>query len=318
MKGWMKGMLIASAVCIGAGTAMCVSAWAMGGRFSQFGHRRIGIVEEETGWAEEVTDELPGGGEVTEGGNSVEGARFGAAQVTGDENQAEAARPGTAQVSEGRAVFNGMSIEELKIQVSGANVEVVRDDTAEDIQIICDNERYQCHQKVDKNTLKLEIERRGKIDRYVLDDIDETGVEIVIPAGSHFREVDLEVSGGVLTVDWVDADSLDMEASGGSLEVLGGTVGNLSSECMAGSVSYEGQVLWEADAECDAGLIRYLLEGSEEDFSYEIDASVGSVVIGGSEVGSVRDDTVIRNPGAAKRSDLECTAGKIEMDFYQQ
>ena len=30
MKGWVKGMLIASVACIGAGTMLCVGAWGMG------------------------------------------------------------------------------------------------------------------------------------------------------------------------------------------------------------------------------------------------------------------------------------------------
>ena len=65
MKGWVKGMLIASAVCIGTGTAMCAGAWAMGGRFSQFRHRRIQETEGEARTQEEVYEQS-GSTEITE------------------------------------------------------------------------------------------------------------------------------------------------------------------------------------------------------------------------------------------------------------
>lgn len=47
MKGWVKGMLVASAICIGTGAIMCITAWAMGGRFSYYRHRGFGFVEDQ-------------------------------------------------------------------------------------------------------------------------------------------------------------------------------------------------------------------------------------------------------------------------------
>ena len=132
-----------------------------------------------------------------------------------------------------------------------------------------------------------------------------------------FDEVELEIAGGVLTADWINANKLSLEVQGGKLEVLSGGVGDLSGECQAGELIYEGQAWWKVDGECQAGAIRYFIEGREEDFNYEIDTAVGRIAIGGTEIKDLIKETVINNPGATKRAELDCEAGAIDMDFYQ-
>ncbi len=40
MKGWIKGMLIVSAICVITGAVLGGAAWAMGGRLSYFYERK--------------------------------------------------------------------------------------------------------------------------------------------------------------------------------------------------------------------------------------------------------------------------------------
>lgn len=321
MKGWMKGMLIASAVCVGAGTAMCASAWAMGGRFSRFLHRRIGVVEEAIP-AQPIYPQPQGAG-AAESQESPEGQNSGKAQESTD----EAAKSAAAESPDRTALFGGSVVAKLEIEAAGGKIEIITEDGAESIRVICENEAYECYQRVEGDTLEIKIERYTKKDRPFWENLDqlaqledqweETAAQIIIPAGSHFRQADLEVSGGAMTVDYLYADSLDLKAAGGLLSVQEGIAGKLNGECMAGSLVYQGQVLQKMDAECEAGSIRYLLEGEEGDFNYELEAEVGSILIDGTEQGNMTDEAALRNGGAVKRADLECSAGKIEIDFYQ-
>ncbi len=310
MKGWVKGMLIASAVCIGTGTAMCAGAWAMGGRFSQFRHRRIQETEGEARTQEEVYEQS-GSTEITEDRAVAERG------IETEKTEAEQSVFRTA-------TYDGADIRKMEIWLTGGKAEVITEDTAESIRVVCDSEIYRCYQEIDGDTLEIEIEgiKKNK-DRFLWENFDLESenvktVQIIIPAGSYFEEAELEVCGGVMTADRLCADSLDMEVEGGVLKVLGGSAGELNGECQAGNLVYEGQVSREADAECEAGFVQYLLEGREEDFTYEIDSALGSILISGTEQGTVRDETVIRNSGAVKYSKLECMAGKIQVDFYQE
>ncbi len=90
----------------------------------------------------------------------------------------------------------------------------------------------------------------------------------------------------------------------------------MDGECKTGELIYEGQVGREMKAECSTGSVQYVIDGSQEDFWYEVDAAItGSVRIDGEENGILERDHVIHNPGAAKKASLECKTGVIDISF---
>lgn len=325
MKSWIKGMLIVSAICVITGAVLGGAAWAMGGRFSYFRERSYGLVAQEE--AGEDTAEVSVPEERPPQPERPEEVMASQPQITEAETRRSVSEPqpqpeiGSAEsVPSRKAEFEGMTVSELDIIVEGAKVELIEDESADRIQIICDDENYRCYQETDKDTLEIHVRMRRNKDWSPFDTMDQwerTAAQIIIPANVLFDQVELEVAGGVLSADRINAGRLSMEIQGGKVEVLSGSVGELSGDCQAGELTYEGQIRREMDADCQAGAVRYLIEGREEDFNYEIDAAVGRVSIGGTEISSLKKESVLNNPGAAKRAEVECEAGAVEINFYQ-
>ncbi len=327
MKSWIKGMLMVSAICVITGAVLGGAAWAMGGRFSYFRERSYGLVAQEE--AGEDTAEVSVPEERPPQPERPEEAMVSQPQITEAETQRSVSEPlsqpdGGSSAEAGtagrKAEFQGMTVSELDIIVERAKVELIEDESADTIQIICDDESYRCYQEMDEDTLEIHVRMRRNKDWSLFDTMDQwdkTAAQIIIPGNVLFDQVELEVAGGVLSADRINAGQLSMELQGGKMEVLSGSVGELSGDCQAGELTYEGQVRREMDADCQAGAVRYRIEGREEDFNYEIDAAVGRVSIGGTEISSLKKESVLNNPGAAKRAEVECEAGAVEIDFYQ-
>ena len=316
MKGWAKGVLIASAVCVSVGFGICIGGWAMGGRFGRLLHRGYWIAEERFWGGETPGDHETPPTEDGSGPDREEGA-FGDGDAGTDREGGGSRERG--ERFEGPLTCEGRLISGLEMVVMGGRVEIRADDSADGVQIICDNDDYQCSREIDEDKLEIEIRPRRSAVWSPADyeDWDETAAVILIPAGAFLEEVELEVKGGVLSAGEIHADKLDLELEAGLLEVYGGAVRKLDGECKAGKLIYRGSVQWEMKAECSAGAITCQIEGKEEDFNYDIEALGGSILIGGTEQGELRRETMLEHPGAGKRAELECRAGAIGIEFYE-
>lgn len=314
MKGWIKGMLIAAAVFVATGTAVCGVAWAMGGRFSYYRHKRFGFMVED-----KVETELQNEAVVWE-----EAAIPSDGYYDGKEHHEATYIEGEVLAQEERAfdgwlTIDGKQIRELEIQVAGAHVEMMPDETVDEVTVEIGNDNYRCDQIVDDDTLKISVRRR-KNTGGILPDFDEhgdAGVEIRIPAGCEFQDVELEVKGGVLYAYGIAADILELDLEAGSLEVAGSSAGELNGDCKAGELIYNGNVERKMEADCSAGAIEYELAGREEDFNYELEKQMGSILINGTERGQFNKKTIASNPGAIKEAGLECKVGEIQVNFSE-
>lgn len=308
MKGWMKGMLVSAGICVGVGCAICVCGKAMGGTFAYFRGRGFGITEMVTMREDEVREAAPA---ERYREDKAEGARAG--------TEIPEESPGTENVYGGGTEVReeGEVIRELDIQVTGGRVEVVADDSVSQVTVTSSNEDYRCRREMDDGKLEIRVELNAGLwsDFDYTEDEGDLAAEIRIPADAWFREVDLEVKGGLLQVERVAAEKLDLELAAGMLEVAEGLVEELDGECKAGELIYRGTVSREMDGECTAGRLFYEVEGSETDFWYELENSMGSILIDGTEQGLLRQEVIIDHPGAAKKAKLECKTGLIEIEF---
>lgn len=313
MKGWVKGMLIGAAACLGVGAAVCVGAWAMGGRFFYF-HQGRGLVEM---WKEDddIWDEDPEDIAVYEGTTSV--GRY------GKRTDEESAEMETSERLRKEARSGGTIVRELEVEVLGGWVEIVADDSSDQIVVISNNEDYQCRQELDEDKLEIYVDLYSGLwqnlvsgrDAGELGDDDDLAARILIPEGAQFRKVELEVKGGGLYMSQVTAQKLNLDLQAGVLEVEEGSVEQLDGECKAGELIYQGQVGQKMEAECVTGNIQYQIYGNPEDFRYEVEAVAGSVVIDGEEKGILNRENVIDNPKAVKNAKLECKTGAVNIEF---
>ncbi len=308
MKRWMKGMLAAAVVCMAAGTAVCGVAWAMGGRFSHYRHKRYGITAEDRREPESEREE------VLQKENRISPDDPGRRVYAESEPFQE-----TEKTYGGWLMIEGNPIKELEITVGGLYAEVIFDEGAEEITVDLSNDDYRYDQEVDDDTLKINVRKR-KDTFDALSDFDQSGdigAVIRIPAGCVFQDVELEVNGGMLLVGGITADTLDLELKAGGLEVVNSNVGELNGDCKAGELFYEGTVQRQIEADCSAGTIEYALTGSETDFNYELEKEMGSIVINGTERGQFDKKEVVNHPGAGKKAELECKVGAVSINFSE-
>ena len=104
-------------------------------------------------------------------------------------------------------------------------------------------------------------------------------VEILIPQGHQFDEVDLDIGAGQVTVMNLDARELNAEVGAGELYVQ--------------------------------------LVGADTDYNYQTECGVGEIEIGATSVGGMGNTQKHNNPGATRFLDLECGVGHIKIDFLQ-
>lgn len=166
-------------------------------------------------------------------------------------------------------------------------------------------------------------------------DIFENVITLVLPAGTRFEEVDMEIGAGVMEVASLKAGEIDVSVGAGELIMNRTEARELSAEIGAGRLEagnmdagevsltvsmgeciYMGTVSGDLELECDMGNMELSLNGREEDFNYEIECSAGNIEIGGLEYTALASERKIHN-GAHRESDIECNMGNIIISFRE-
>lgn len=142
-------------------------------------------------------------------------------------------------------------------------------------------------------------------------DVDAGAAVIESLQGS---EVDLSVNAGGLEVRGVTAEELSAETGAGALVIGNFTAGNAEICASAGSIEAEGTIERNADIECGAGSIKMMLHGTEEDYDYELECSMGEIIVGRNTYSGLSSEKTIRNGGRGVM-DVECSVGNIEINF---
>lgn len=166
-----------------------------------------------------------------------------------------------------------------------------------------------------------------------LTDITDRQVILYLPSGISFDEVDismgagvvglgelyadeasLEVGAGKIDISYAEVRDLDVSVGAGSVEVSYMEADSLDAEVGMGEFIAYGDISQEADVECSMGNIEMTLSGSEEDFDYEIESSMGNVDIGSSSYSGMGKEKHISN-GAGREIKVECSMGNISIQF---
>ena len=145
---------------------------------------------------------------------------------------------------------------------------------------------------------------------------DGRRIQILVPRGYQFDDVDLEMNAGALEADEILARSLDAEMNAGSMLIKSGNVEELDSEVNAGELSYQGAVSRSLDGTCKAGSMELSLKGKQEDYNYEVSATAGGITIGDDSYTALKTRE-IRNTGASAKMELSCMAGSLAVTFTE-
>lgn len=104
-------------------------------------------------------------------------------------------------------------------------------------------------------------------------------IKLVIPQNMKFNEVDLEIG--------------------------------------AGDAEIEGLIANKINIEVGAGRLYMKPEGAQDNYNYEVECGIGEIKIGKDSYSGLGTAQKIINPGANRWLDVECGAGKIQIDFNE-
>jgi hypothetical protein len=129
-------------------------------------------------------------------------------------------------------------------------------------------------------------------------------------------EADFIVSAGRLVIENASiSEKSYYEVGAGSIELKELQANDVSIDCGVGSIFIEGTITGNNDIICGVGKVELLLDGEEDDYSYEIESGVGSINIGDDYYSGVSSEKVINNDGTAGVFKLDCSVGNITVDF---
>lgn len=226
----------------------------------------------------------------------------------------EPAKPGEAELplKESHQYEN---IRKLKAELTGA---VFFQESADlkDGQVVIakgdDGEDYEYRQEGD--TLKIE----GSSRHWRGNEGPYNTITVLVPAGSLLEEADIEVNAGEFQAEILRARELSLEVKAGVAAVKSTEVEELDLEVDLGQILCQADVAKKVSAQSNLGEILLALKGKKEDFNYELECQAGRIVLGGSQSIEYVGDHQILDHAAGKKAELECSAGSIEVSYWEE
>lgn len=320
MKNFMKVCLIAGGVCILIGGGITTVAAAMGGRLSDlpsWNYRWLGrdIVGDITGDLRSEMDDL--GRDLSDQFDDS----FDELDREFDEigRRHDGVNDGELNESE----FSGIYARKLDLEVRRGKAFITYDAPADKIVVSSGEDMSRWNVYSEEDELKVTVGSKSW-DSY---DYEDTVVYIHVPVDYRFEEVELKVkaqrnnrvinsdNGPAITAEALKADKIEIDAAVGAVSVTGADAGKLEVDSDVGAVKFEGNVDGDVDAECSVGAVKLDLAGEKADFNYEIKCRVGSITVDGEGFSGLSKERKINN-GAAKKMELDCSTGAIEVKFH--
>lgn len=221
----------------------------------------------------------------------------------------------------------GDSVRDLDVEVGGYAFYIERSHNS-DFYLEAQNVK-KLQSYVKDGTLHIVAARNGRlweegkksdIILYVPEDFHFQKAELEIGAGLmdlgtlSADKVSLEVGAGQIVADQIKSQKLDMNAGMGEILVDDMQVQELDAEAGMGHIYVAGAVGTKANVECSMGSVEMDLAGREDDYNYDIECGMGSIVIGSdSYTGLAHEKYIDNNAGAL--IDLECSMGNIVISY---
>ena len=293
----IKVFLITACVCILMGIVLLIGVIACGGK-------------------EAVAQVVDGGVYFSDNGLHVGG-------VSVFEDTAEMEFDSTKEMK-----FSADSFENLDLELTAGTFEIVEGDS--DKIIVRSAKKIDLIQS--GKTLIVDTDRGVKVHFFGVSD-EGHHVEITLPKGKEFRNIDIEIGAGQLEADLLTAEDVEMMIGAGSIIVdkfvcekgkvsVGageaiikeGVAGKLDLDVGLGDLQYDGSLGGDLDADCGMGNMDIRLDSREEDYNYQIDVGMGDISVGNSSYGGMAQSKDIDHDADADM-DLDCGMGSIKIKF---
>lgn len=221
-------------------------------------------------------------------------------------------------------------IRNLDFELGAGQFFIREKDTDDGVITITVQGKGDCDYYTEKDTLHVES---FKGNHHIGEDLSHNQIIVELPKGISFDEVELTCGAAVVEADHLTANDLEVEAGAGDVRVSFANVKKFSANIGAGRVEasemsaqevdlevgmgeciYQGTITRELDAECDLGNMEITVNGSEEDYNYEIECAAGNIDLGERSITGLSAERNINN-GAQGTFELSCNMGNITVNF---
>ena len=205
------------------------------------------------------------------------------------------------------------NVRKLDVDMTGVELQILPS-SDDQVHVECSNTQSQiefsCKQQGD--TLEISTTDDIKVFNRMKDTVS---VWIQIPE-EMLEEADITNDAGVIYIKKIVTKDLEVDVGAGEAEIEEFQADTLELNCGAGSMTASGTILTEADVDCGVGEVALTLQGKAEKYSYDLDCSVGSVILDGDEIGDIGTRKSHRADGG-KYLSVECAVGQVNLNFTE-
>lgn len=140
-------------------------------------------------------------------------------------------------------------------------------------------------------------------------------ITLYVPLDFYFEEAKISLGAGAVSgsCPW-KVGELELELAAGEITLSNVESATLNAEVGAGVLDYEGCISKEANVECGMGEVLVKLDDAQTDYNYDVEVAAGDVTIGSESFSGIAGERKIDN-NAAKKIDIECAMGSVEVTF---
>lgn len=223
-------------------------------------------------------------------------------------------------------------VRELNLILGAGSLVLKEKDSSDGMIDIYVQGKGECDYKIKDGTLYVEgfkgIKTLGS-------EISENIITLVIPKGTSFEEMDIEVGAGAmeatgvaaleidasigageLVLSKVESQELSVEVGAGRMEAANMVSKDVSITVSMGEGIYEGTISGNAEVECDMGNVEFSLKDSQDAFNYDVECGMGSIEIGGTGFTGLGREQRMNNH-ASKEFEVNCNLGNINISFQE-
>lgn len=198
--------------------------------------------------------------------------------------------------------FSKYDVDNLVIDAGAANILISEKFSQEDIGVYVNEGKFDV--KVENETLYIESHSKT----------EENRLELYFPVDFFFEEVGISVGASTMEITSLTAKNFHAEVGAGEIIMSDGNIGECSVDVGMGNFEYEGVITGNCDFDCGMGNIELQLDGSKEDFNYEIECAAGNVTVDNESFGGIASDRTIEHDADADM-DIDCGMGNVTITF---
>lgn len=224
-------------------------------------------------------------------------------------------------------------VENLKISSGVYKIHIFEDSSLKKgIRVVLSNITSDCNVTYSKETKTVEIEEEKNFFNIFGDGKSRVkgSIDIYVAEKTNFKEVDIKIGVGNVSIEDMTATRLDIECGVGTFSCndtkaetvrIRGGVGNvdcedvifkgLSIEGGVGDINVEGELYGKIGISAGMGDISIDIDGNRNEYSWSIETGLGSVIIDGEKC----EDTNFNNNSQNNLIDIKGGVGTVTVDF---